>query len=80
MGVAEFTSISYNLNELLQSHDLEELGTEFTQEEMDSVIKSLRKNHAHRPDGFNGLFIKKCWNLIKPEFCHRTDQIIRVQV
>jgi hypothetical protein len=54
MSVAEFTGISYKINEPLQSHDLEELGNEFTQEEMDSVIKSLPN--------------KKCWNLIKPEF------------
>jgi len=32
------------------------------------VIKSLPNSHAPAPDGFNGLFIKKCWNIIKNDF------------
>lgn len=32
------------------------------------VIKSLPNNHALGPDGFNGLFIKKCQNIVKNDF------------
>ena len=35
--------------------------------EIEQVIKNLPNSHAPGPDGFNGLFIKKCWNIIKED-------------
>lgn len=32
------------------------------------VIKSIPSDHAPGPDGFNGLFIEKCWHIIKDDF------------
>lgn len=66
--VSDFSGISYNLNDLLVSHDLEGLDAYFSQDEIEMVIRSLPNSHAHGPDGFNGLFIKKGWNFIKVDF------------
>jgi len=66
LGVSEFLGISYDLNSLLSSQNLED--DDFTQEEIDVVIKSLPNIHALGLDGFNGLFIKKCWNIVKDDF------------
>jgi hypothetical protein len=35
---------------------------------MDDVIKRMPADHAPRPDGYNGLFLKKCWPIIQNEF------------
>jgi hypothetical protein len=47
-----------------------QLDDPFTHEEIEVVIRHVPPNHAPWPDGFNGLFIKKCWNIIKDDF-HR---------
>jgi len=68
LGVSEFIDISYNLSSLLLMHNLEDLDADFTDGEIEGVIKNLPNSHAPGPDGFNGLFIKKCWNFIKNDF------------
>jgi retron-type reverse transcriptase len=35
---------------------------------MDLVIKKMPPDKAPGPDGFNGLFLKKCWPIVKEEF------------
>jgi len=60
--------MAYNLNTLLIAHDLDGLDIDFSQNEIESVIECLPNSHALGPDGFNGLFIKKCWNLVKQDF------------
>lgn len=65
MGVSEFSGISYNLCNFIQSFPLEYLDEEFSLEEISYVVKNLPNNHAPGPNGFNGLFIKKCWDTIK---------------
>ena len=47
---------------------MEDLNSEFSQQEIDLVIKSLPNSHAPGPDGFNGIFIKKCWDIINGDF------------
>jgi hypothetical protein len=37
---------------------------------MDEVIKEMPSDRAPGPDGFNGLFLKKCWPIIQTEFYH----------
>jgi hypothetical protein len=39
----------------------------FIKEEIDVVIKHMPANKALSPDGFNGLFLKKCWHIIKED-------------
>ena len=49
-------------------HNLKDLNVDFTDGEIEGVIKNLPNSHAPGPDGFNGLFIKKCWTFIKDDF------------
>jgi hypothetical protein len=46
----------------------QDLDRDFTQEEIAATIKNLPNSHAPGPDGFNGLFIKSCWDIIKGDF------------
>jgi len=68
LGVSEFTGMSYNLSNILLEHNLKGLDADFSQEEIEGVIRNLLNNHAPGPDGFIGLFIKKCWSTIKEDF------------
>jgi hypothetical protein len=68
LGYSEFTNIAYNLNSILVEHNLNHLDADFNQQEIDAIIKCLPNNHAPGPDGFNGLFIKKCWDILKGDF------------
>lgn len=52
--------MAYNLSTLLTTHDLDGLDDDFGHNEIESVIKCLPNSHALGPDGFNGLFVKKC--------------------
>ena len=60
LGNSEFASMAYELSSILTVYDLDGLDSDFSQDEIDMVIKSLPNNHAPGPDGFNGLFFKKC--------------------
>src|SRR4051812_31218496 len=40
----------------------------FSRAEIDVVIKELPVDRAPGPDRFNGLFSKKCWNIIQSDF------------
>ena len=35
---------------------------------MDDVIKHMPTDRAPGPDGFTGLFMKKCWSILKKDF------------
>jgi hypothetical protein len=45
----------------------------FSREEIDGVIKRLPVDKAPGPDGFNGLFLKSCWDIIKEDFYQLCD-------
>ena len=45
--------------------NLEDLNMPFTMQELFSIIKSLPSEKALGPDGFIGLFYKKCWDIVK---------------
>lgn len=69
LGISEFSFISYDLANLLHlSHDLDFLELPFSKKEIDEVVKNLPTDKSPGPDGFNTNFIKKCWNIIAPEF------------
>jgi hypothetical protein len=40
----------------------------FSEEEVDNVIKHMKVDRAPGPDGFNGMFVKKCWRIIRKDF------------
>jgi hypothetical protein len=59
----------FQLADLITPHeDLSSLVTPFSEAEIDDIVKRIPPDKAPGPDGFNGHFIKKCWQLIKPEF------------
>jgi hypothetical protein len=69
MGRSEGIDMQLNLQQLLHRIDgLDDLTKPFQVDEMDNVTKFMPADRAPRPDGFNGLFLKKCWHLIKDCF------------
>lgn len=68
LGTSEFIGISYGLASLIHQIVLPELDSPFTVEEIEAIVKDMPSSHAPGPDGFNGLFIKRCWPLIKQDF------------
>jgi hypothetical protein len=44
------------------------LALPFEQTEIDAIVKRMPPDKAPGPDGLNGLFIKKCWQIIKHDF------------
>jgi hypothetical protein len=41
-------------------------------------MKDLPADHALGPDGFNGVFLKKCWNIIKEDLSHSVMTLLMV--
>lgn len=69
LGTSEYTHIYFDLPSLLiQDLDLSWLDNPFSKEEFDSIISELPNNKSPGPDGFNGEFLKKFWNLIAADF------------
>jgi hypothetical protein len=70
LGVSEFTRFLLDLSALTQVVPLPVLDDPFSKEEIDAAVKEMHSNHAPGPDGFNGFFMKHCWNIIAKDF-HR---------
>jgi hypothetical protein len=47
---------------------LDNLTLPFQAKEMDEVVQNMLPDHAPGPDGFNDLFLKRCWSIIKHDF------------
>uniref|UniRef100_A0A452ZJR7 Reverse transcriptase domain-containing protein n=1 Tax=Aegilops tauschii subsp. strangulata TaxID=200361 RepID=A0A452ZJR7_AEGTS len=69
----------FNWEEInVESHDLHELATPFSEEEVLEAINDMPSDKAPGPDGFTGLFFKKFWNIIKHDLMrviHRFDSL-----
>jgi hypothetical protein len=65
LGCSVQTHMFFNIQDLVQQHDLHHIETPFTREDIDNVVKRLPTDKAPGPDGFNGLFIKKVCHIIK---------------
>ena len=74
MGISLQPTMQFDLSRLiLPSSLLEYLTAPFLHEEIDQIVKLMPPDKAPGPYGFNGLFMKKCWNMIKENFyklCH----------
>jgi hypothetical protein len=69
MGVSVPTSSSFVLSDiLLPSADLDSVIAPFSEEEISGIVKFMKPDRAPGPDGFNGLFLKKCWHIVKKDF------------
>jgi hypothetical protein len=61
MGSSQGIDMKFDLSVILQRVEgLDDLAVPFTAEEMDKVVKGMPVDKAPGPDGFNGLFMKKC--------------------
>ena len=69
MGHSEGIQMQFDLSRLIHRVEgLEMLTNPFTKKEIDEVITNMPADKAPGPDGFNGLFLKKCWPIIQHEF------------
>lgn len=86
MGTPTTRTKAINWQELgYEHHDLEDLDLDapFTEEEIASVVKEMPPEKAPGPDGFIGMFYKKCWSIVKDDivqaimsfYSHRTAKL-----
>jgi hypothetical protein len=68
-GTSEGIDMQFEVGRIINLADgLDSLTVPFTKKEMDDVILSMPVDRAPRPDGYNGLFLKKCLPIIQNEF------------
>ncbi|XP_073357715.1 uncharacterized protein [Aegilops tauschii subsp. strangulata] len=66
MGRGSMSSRDFNWEELrVEPHDLQGLDDTISEEEVWAAIKEMPGDKAPGPDGFTGIFFKKCWGIIK---------------
>ena len=74
MGLSEGIDMQFQLNDLFEVvPGLDSITVPFSREEMDLVVKQMPPDKSPGPDGFNGLFLKKCWPIIKEDFYRLAD-------
>ena len=67
--------MKFDLMRIVKKCDgLDALTVPFTHEEIDNVIREMPAERAPGPDGFTGIFLKRCWSIIKEDFCKLCDQ------
>ena len=61
--------MGFDLDSLLTRVDgLDELSRPFIEAEVDEVIKHMPIDCAPGSDGFTGLFLNRCWSVLKDDF------------
>jgi len=69
MGSSRGIKMGFDLSSLIEPVvGLDVLTKPFEKEEMDLIIKHMLVDKAPGPDGFNGLFFKRCWHIISQDF------------
>jgi hypothetical protein len=68
LGSSACTSMYYDLATLIQNVQLPILDNPFTMEEIQTARNDMPIEHAPGPDGFNGMFMKRCWSIIQEDF------------
>lgn len=69
MGVTEEPTMLFNLATLFTPHEDPSSPVDpFTHEEIENIVGRLPVDKSPGPDGFNGLFLKRCWHIIKGDF------------
>jgi hypothetical protein len=59
MGVSVNPQMLFDLNQIMEQHDLQELVVPFSTEELDAVAREQPNDKAPGPDGFNRYFLRK---------------------
>jgi len=68
MGMTTNPIMQIDLENLIHRHNnLDHLSEPVTREEIDKTIAQMPTDKSPGPDGFNGLFFKKCWHIIKED-------------
>jgi hypothetical protein len=60
LGTSTHTRMHFNLQNLIQPHDLQGIATTFSKKEVDDIVKTMHCDKALGPDGFNDRFLKTC--------------------
>jgi hypothetical protein len=60
LGQSECQNVIFDLDSLIQPCSLTDMDATFTVAEIDAIVKELPTDKAPGPDGFNGVFIKRC--------------------
>ena len=69
MGTSHGIEMCFDLSSILDRVEgLDSLTKVFSKEEMDNTVKNMPIDKSPGPDGFNGLFFKKCWHIISKDF------------
>nr|AAK52538.1 Putative non-LTR retroelement reverse transcriptase [Oryza sativa Japonica Group]AAP51866.1 retrotransposon protein, putative, unclassified [Oryza sativa Japonica Group] len=69
MGISLLPPMDFNLRDLFPNpENLDCLVDQFYTQEKDNLIKVILSDKAPGPDGFNGFFLKKCWQIISQDF------------
>jgi hypothetical protein len=69
MGVSSSPRLVFDLSSLIVAvPNLESLALPFQQSEIDNIVKRMPTDKAPGPDGFNGMFLRKSWQIVKYDF------------
>ena len=75
MGVTIPISIPFDLQGLLPVvQDLHPLIDPFTDDEIADLVKHMKTDKAPGRDSFNGMFLKKCWPIVKHDFTNLCNE------
>ncbi len=69
MGCSQFEFMPFQLQDFFHANQsLASLDQSFGISKLDKIIKNLPIDRAPGPDGFNGMFVKKCWPIICQDY------------
>ena len=68
IGTETICTQNFDISHLAMEEDLYDLDRPFSTDEIDDIINKMPNEKSPGPDGFNGLFMKKCWHIIKHYF------------
>lgn len=75
MGISSNPVMVFDLDSLIETiTGLDDLVLPFQREEIESIIKRMPPDKAPCPDGFNGLFTKRCWSIVRNGFYALCDE------
>ena len=77
VGQSDTPEMLFNLDELITPNteaDFGSLEVPFSTKEIDAIVMNMPADKSPGPDGFNGFFLKRCWNTMKNLFYKLCNQ------